>query len=116
MTLLSAQPSLAATPVNYDQGHPWLIETDSHLCLSLNAQAGFGKDIQIVQEPCDGALRWEQWILHATTPGGPVYQIINNQSSFCLRAVTNQDFGVVDTNDCTGISNDHVDRCGPYCL
>ena len=73
--------------VNYDQGHPWLIETDSHLCVSLNAQAGFGKDIQVVQEPCDGALRWQQWILHATTPGGHVYQIINNQNNDCLRAL-----------------------------
>src|SRR5262249_45340994 len=100
MTLMSAQPSLAD---NFIEG-PWLIENADQLCVSLNP-LDFGKDVQVVQEPCD-ARPEEQWLVVPAGGNSNVYQIVNQYTGMCLRAVSNRDFGAVDTIDCTSISNE----------
>lgn len=80
--------------------------TGSQLCLSLNP-ANFGKDVQVVQEECDFGTE-QQWRFIPDGNDGPfnVYQVQNVATGMCLRATSNRDFSVVDTIDCTGISNE----------
>jgi hypothetical protein len=100
MSLMSAQVSHAATILG-----PVEIQNvgASGLCVQLNPATN-DKDIQLVQEPCNGTAA-QKWILISLLDDGR-YNIENVGNSMCMRAVGNRDFSVVDTIDCTGISNE----------
>jgi hypothetical protein len=101
MSLASAQASHAATILG-----PVEIQNvgASGLCVQLNP-ATSDKDIQLVQEPCNGSDPAQQWLLFSGLDNGQ-YSIINVKTGMCMRAVSNRDFAVVDTIDCTSISNE----------
>jgi hypothetical protein len=107
MMLISAPPSQADTYL----GNVVIRNVDSHLCVSLNPQT-LDKDVQVVQEPCDYQFDTPQsWrVLLAgfqdNDPNFPIYRLQNEKTGMCLRAVSNRDFSVVDTIDCTSISNE----------
>jgi hypothetical protein len=101
LTLVSAQPGQADVYVETMQ----VQNVDSHLCLSLNPQDP-GKGIQVVQEPCASRADQEWRLLRVSGGDFPTYRLQNVSTSMCLRAVSNRDFGIVDTTDCTSISNE----------
>jgi len=98
-------PSSGGIPNLYTAG-PWVLRSKaSNLCLSLLPQ-NTGKGIQVVQEACNQSNPVEGWRFLATDSEGSVYRVQNVATGMCLRAVANKDFSVVDTMDCTGISNE----------
>lgn len=119
LTLVSGQPSQASQvsqsgqvsqssggiPNLYTAG-PWVLRSRaSNLCLSLLPQNS-SKGIQVVQEACNLSNPVEGWRFLAVDSEGSVYRVQNVATGMCLRAVANKDFSVVDTMDCTGISNE----------
>jgi len=98
-SLVFAPPSQAASGYRF-------VNFNSLLCVQTNPANG-STGIQLVQDSCTdgngntppGAL----WNLQSI--GNAMYNIINVGNGGCLDAVTNTDFGVVETFPCTGISN-----------
>jgi hypothetical protein len=63
---------------------------------------GFVKDVQLTTAVCDGN-ELQHWIFEPL--GNSRYHIRNEATGWCMHAVSNSDFAVVDTIDCTNISN-----------
>jgi ricin-type beta-trefoil lectin protein len=119
LTVAAGQPSQASQvsqssqssqssggiPNLYGAG-PWVLRNRaSNLCLSLLPQNS-SKGIQVVQEACNQSNAVQGWRFLAVASDGSVYRVQNVATGMCLRAVANKDFSVVDTMDCTGISNE----------
>src|SRR5262249_25206141 len=62
-----------------------------------------GTDVQLITGPCSGAAT-EHWTY--VPLGNNQYHIVNAGTGNCMRALSNRDFAVVDTIDCTSISNE----------
>ena len=70
--------------------------------------SGDSRDVQVVTGPCYVSARSEWMFIQVPvgSPFGDVWQIRNVSTGLCLRALANRDFSVVDTIDCTGITNE----------
>jgi hypothetical protein len=70
--------------------------------------SGDSRDIQVVTGPCYASTRSEWQFIQQPfgSAFGDVWQIKNVSTGLCMRALANSDFSVVDTIDCTGISNE----------
>jgi Ricin-type beta-trefoil lectin domain len=103
LSLAFAQASQAATtpptPTTFQN-------LGSGLCVQTNPADG-RTGIQLVQESCADSTGSSpvsaRWTL--VPIGGGNYNIVNNSNGGCLDAITNTDFGVVETFPCSGISN-----------
>jgi hypothetical protein len=62
------------------------------------------KGVQLTTAPCQLGNQLQQW--HFDLLGDGSYHIRNNDTDFCMDAVSNTDFAVVKTWDCNAISNE----------
>jgi hypothetical protein len=69
---------------------------------------GDSRDLQVVTGQCYVTSRslWRFIPQPYGSAYGDVWQIQNVSTGLCMRALANTDFSVVDTIDCTGISNE----------
>jgi hypothetical protein len=96
LSLVPAQPSYAL-----DGAFPLMNPGSGNLGCIQPPRAD--KDIQLTTAPCDGN-QLQLWHFDLLSDGS--YHIRNNFTDYCMRTVSNGDFAVVDTIDCTGISNE----------
>jgi hypothetical protein len=74
----------------------------------IQVVSGDSRDIQVVTGPCYATTRslWRFIFVLVGSSFGDMWNIQNVSTGLCMRALANKDFSVVDTIDCTGISNE----------